>query len=65
MHKYTDDGMRSPTPSVPIAVSTLSTHLFPACNAMHTPDCVCRSQSMALSSLRTTAERWCRPRHAA
>ena len=33
MHKYTDDGMRSPTPSIPIAVSALSTHVFPACNA--------------------------------
>ena len=74
MHKYTDEGMRSPTPSIPIAVSTLSTHVFPACNentvegtrnCLHTPYCVCTSQSMVLSSLRTTAERWCRPRHAA
>ena len=59
MHEYTDDGMRSPTPSVPIAVSTLSTHVFPACNAntvqgtrncLHTPYCVCRSPSMVLIS---------------
>ena len=70
MHKYTNDGMRSHTPSIPIAVSTLSTQMFPACNAnavegtrncLHTPDCVCRSPSMALSSLRTTAEQGAAP----
>ena len=57
-HEYTDDGMRSPTRNVPIARSTLSTHVLPACvandvegtrNCPQTPYCKCMSRSMARS----------------
>ena len=67
-HEYTDDGMRIPTRNVPIARSTLSTHVLPACVANdaegtrkcpHTPYCKCMSRSMARSSVRTVADRWC------
>ena len=49
-HQYADDGMRSPTRNVPIARSTLSTHVLPACvandaegtrNCPHTQYCMC------------------------
>ena len=32
-HKYTDDGMRRPTPRVPVPLITRSTRVSPPCNA--------------------------------
>ena len=67
-HEYTDDGMRSPIRNVPIARSTLATHVLPACvandaegtrNCPHTPYCMCMSRSMARSLVGTVADRWC------
>ena len=64
-HKYTDDRMRSPTRDAPIARSTLTTHVPPACvandvegtrNCPQTRYCKCMSRSMAHSSV---ADRWC------
>ena len=60
--------MRSPTCNVPIARSTLSTHVLRACvandaqgtmNCPHTPCCMCMSRSMARSSSRTAVDLWC------
>ena len=54
--------------NVPIARSTLSTHVLPACvandaegtmNCPHTPYCLCMFRSMARSSSRTVGHRWC------
>ena len=59
--------MRSPTLNVPIARSTLSTHVLPACvandaegtmNCPHTPYCMCMSWSMARSSSQTVFNLW-------
>ena len=64
--------MRSPTRNVPIARSTLSTHILPACvandaegtmNCPHTPYCMCMSRSMARSSSRTVVDPWWVSRH--
>ena len=59
--------MRSPTRNVPIARSTLSTHVLAACvandaegtmNCLHTPYYTCMSRSMARSSSRTVVDLW-------